>query len=116
MASSSPHDSLLRTQELGRYEEGLEAGSGRPQENTRFMAAEEIGLVKKCAGCGKHMAKVKSKLLCSCKLAFHCSKDCQKSSNHKCYEPVPQTTFSDAPCFDRMRSSATQANKKTWKR
>ena len=88
MASSLPDENTTKAKELGKYS-GVKVSSnenGRPHETSRALATEEVDIIRICsgAGCGKHMAKVKSGLVCSCKRAIHCSKECKRSSNHKC--------------------------------
>ena len=87
MASSLPDANLTRAKELGKYSAAKEVSNGKPHENSRILAVEEADINRICAGCGKHMRKVKSNLVCACKKTIHCSKDCLKSSGHKCEEP-----------------------------
>lgn len=88
MASSLPDENLTKAKELGKYSGVKESSNenGRPHETSRALATEKVDIIRICsgAGCGKHMAKVNCALVCSCKLAIHCSKKCFKSSNHKC--------------------------------
>jgi len=76
---------VTKPKELGKYTERLKDGGERKQQRGRPV--EEVEVARKCAGCGKHVNKSKSSLVCVCKMVIHCNKNCQKSSSHRCQRP-----------------------------
>lgn len=96
MASFSPEVNRTKAKELGKYEV-IESRDGRPHDKSRVLSAEEVDVIKMCDFCDKHIRKVRDTLVCSCKKAIHCSKECFKSSKHSCEDS-----------YDTKKSASTE--------